>query len=102
MYTVSATVHGAEPGELHMRRSIDDATDDHPADDDERPPVSWAVALSDDCDACGMGEPRVVLTMEEVGRAGLGLVAHLAPATARRLRTAIAAALKEIGEEPGP
>jgi hypothetical protein len=49
-----------------------------------------------------MGEPRVVLTMEEVGRAGLGLVAHLAPATARRLRTAIAAALKEIGEEPGP
>ena len=85
-----------------MRRSIDDATDDHPADDDERPPVSWAVALSDDCDACGMGEPRVVLTLEEVGAAGLGLVAHLAPATARRLRTAIAAALREIGEDPGP
>ena len=41
-------------------------------------------------------------TMEEVGRAGLGLVAHLAPATARRLRIAIAAALKEIGEDPGP
>ena len=39
---------------------------------------------------------------QEVGRAGLGLVAHLAPATARRLRVAIAAALKEIGEEPGP
>jgi hypothetical protein len=91
MYTVS-----------RMRRSIDDATDDHPDDDDERPPVSWAVALSDDCDACGMGEPRVVLTMEEVGRAGYGLVAHLAPATARRLRAAIAAALKEIGEQPGP
>ena len=85
-----------------MRRSIDDATDDHPADDDERPPVSWAVALSDDCDACGMGKPRVVLTMEEVGRAGLGLVAHLTPATARRLRTAVAAALREIGEDPGP
>src|SRR6516164_9413078 len=85
-----------------MRRSIDDAKDDHPADDDERPPVSWAVALSDDCDACGLGEPRVVLTVEEVGAAGLGLVAHLAPATARRLRSAIAAALKEIGEEPGP
>jgi len=85
-----------------MRRSIDDSVDDHPDDDDERPPVSWAVALSDDCDACGMGEPRVVLTMEEVGRAGLGLVAHLAPATARRLRIAIAAALKEIGEDAGP
>ena len=36
-----------------MRRSIDDARDDHPEGDDERPPVSWAVALSDDCDGCG-------------------------------------------------
>ena len=73
-----------------MRKSIDDALDDHPADDDERPPVSWAVALADDCDACGMGEPRVVLTVEEAGRAGLGLVGHLAPddreADARRDR----------------
>jgi hypothetical protein len=85
-----------------VRRSIDDALDDHPPDDDERPPVSWAVALSDDCDACGEGELRVVLTVEEVGRAGLGLVAHLAPDTARRLRVAIAAALREFGEEPGP
>ncbi len=85
-----------------MRKSIDDALDDHPADDDERPPVSWAVALADDCDACGMGEPRVVLTVEEAGRAGLGLVAHLAPATARRMRAAIASALREIGEDPGP
>ena len=85
-----------------MRRSIDDALDDHPADDDERPPVSWAVAASDDCDGCGAGEPRIVLTVEESGRAGLGLVAHLAPATARRLRAAVAAALREIGEEPGP
>src|SRR4029450_7193357 len=81
-----------------VRRSIDDALDDHPADDDERPPVSWAVALSDDCDACGPGELRVVLTVEEAGRAGLGLVAHLAPDTARRLRAAIAAALREMGE----
>jgi hypothetical protein len=86
----------------HVRRSIDDALDDHPADDDERPPVSWAVALSDDCDACGDGELRVVLTVEESGRAGLGMVAHLAPDTARRLRVAIAAALREIGEDPGP
>ena len=81
-----------------MRRSLDDSLDDHPADDAERPPVSWAVALSDDCDACGMGELRVVLTMEESGRAGTGLVAHLAPPTARRLRAALAAALHEIGE----
>jgi hypothetical protein len=84
-----------------MRRSVDDALDDHPDDDDERPPVSWAVAVSDDCDACGMGELRVVLTLEESGRAGLGVVAHLAPDSARRLRTALAVALREIGE-PAP
>jgi len=83
-----------------MRRSIDDALDDHQADD-ERPPVSWMVGLTDDPDASDDGEPRVSLTLEEHGGAGYGLVAHLAPATARRLRTAIAAALREVGEEPG-
>jgi hypothetical protein len=81
-----------------MRRSVDDALDDHPDDDEERPSVSWAVAVSDDCDACGMGELRVVLTLEESGRAGLGVVAHLAPDSARRLRTALAVGLREIGE----
>lgn len=84
-----------------MRRSIDDSTDDHPEGDDDRPPASWAVALADDCEGCGDGELRVVLTLEEAGRAGIGMVAHLAPDTARRLRAAIAAALREIGEEPG-
>ena len=84
-----------------MRRSIDDARDDHPADDEERPGASWAVALEDACDGCGEGALRVVVTLEEVGRPGLGVIAHLAPDTARRLRSAIAAALKEIGEPPG-
>jgi hypothetical protein len=83
-----------------MRRSIDDSTDDHPADEDDRPPASWAVAVTDDCEACGDGELRIALTLEEVGRSGYGLVAHLAPATARRLRVALAAALREIGEAP--
>ncbi len=64
--------------------------------------MSWAVALTDDCDACGEGEIRIVLTMEEAGRAGLGLVAHLAAPTARRLRAALAAALREAGEDAGP
>lgn len=82
-----------------MRRSIDDSTDDHPEADPERPPVSWAVALSDDCEACG--DLRVVVTVEEAGRAGLGLVAHLAPETARRLRAAVRDALHELGEDPG-
>jgi hypothetical protein len=85
-----------------VRRSILDAFDDHPADDDERPPASWAVAISDDCDACGVGELRVVLTVEEVGRAGTGVVAHLAPDGARRLREALAVALRELGEPVDP
>jgi hypothetical protein len=82
-----------------MRRSIDD----HPASpgdvppglEDDLAPVSWAVSISDDYDDA---EPRVVLTVEEVGRPGEGLVTHLSPALARRLRTAIGDALKEIGE----
>jgi hypothetical protein len=84
-----------------MRRSIDDSLDDHPGGEDDRPPASWAVAVSDDCEACGDGELRVVLTVEEAGRAGVGLVAHLAPDTARRMRAALASALREIGEDPG-
>jgi len=84
-----------------VRRSIDDALDDHPEGEDDRPPASWAIAVSDDCEACGDGELRVVLTLEEAGRAGVGLVAHLAPETARRLRAALASALREIGEDPG-
>jgi hypothetical protein len=43
----------------------------------------------------------VVLTLEEAGRAGEGVVAHLAPMNARRLRVALADALREIGEDPG-
>lgn len=83
-----------------MRRSIDDATDDHPTDSDDRPPVSWAVLVTDDCSDCD--DLRVALTVEDVGRAGAGLVAHLAPPTARRLRVALRDALREIGEDPGP
>ena len=83
-----------------MRRSIDDSLDDHPADE-EFPPVSWMVGLNDDPDVSTDGSPRVSLTLEERGAAARGVVAHLAPATARRLRGAIAAALREIGEPPG-
>jgi hypothetical protein len=84
-----------------MRRSIDD----YPFSDDDLPPgaddadrLSWAVAISDDYDDT---EPRVVLTVEEVGKPGQGLVAHLAPVQVRRLRAALADALREIGEAPG-
>jgi hypothetical protein len=82
-----------------VKKSIDYSLDDHPADDEERPRASWSVALADDCDGCG--DVRVELTLEEAGRAGAGVVAHLAPDTARRLRVAVAAALREMGETVG-
>lgn len=85
-----------------MRRSIDD----HPFSLDELPPseedlqhTSWAVAIGDDYDDAS---PRVILTVEEVGRPGAGLVTHLSPDLARRLRVALRDALREIGEDPGP
>jgi hypothetical protein len=83
-----------------MRRSIDDALDDHPVDE-EFPAVSWMVGLNDGPEASEEGDPRVSVTLEERGDAARGVTAHLAPETARRLRGAIAAALREIGEPPG-
>ena len=81
-----------------MKKLADYGRDDHPEGDPERAPAAWAVALLDDCDECD--GPRVELTLEELGRAGTGVVAHLSPATARRLRAALATALREMGEGP--
>lgn len=85
-----------------MRRSIDDvpgtSADLPPGLGDDLAPVSWAVAISDDYDDA---EPRVILTVEELGRAGAGLVTHLSPVVARRLRIALRDALREIGAPPG-
>ena len=80
-----------------MRRFVDDATDDHPSDE-EKAGASWSVALLDDCESCD--DLRVVVTLEDVGDHGRGVVAHLAPATAVRLRKALATALREIGVDP--
>jgi hypothetical protein len=95
-------LHGVWSGMLHiMRRSIDDypfSEADRPAGDEDAARLSWAISISDDYDDA---EPRVVLTLEEVGLPGEGLVAHLPPHLARRLRGAIHDALKEIGEDPG-
>ena len=85
-----------------MRRSIDDYPfneGDLPAGADDATRLSWAVAISDDYDDA---EPRVVLTLEEVGHPGEGLVAHLSPDHVRRLRVALRDALREVGEDPGP
>lgn len=85
-----------------MKRSIDDhpasAADIPPGWEDDLAPVSWAIQISDDYDDA---EPRVVLTVEEVGRPAEGLVTHLSADLARRLRVAIRDALREIGEDPG-
>ena len=82
-----------------MKKSIDFAFDDHPDDDDEKARVAWAVAAVDDCDGCA--DLRIEVTLEDAGAHGTGVTAHLAPETARRVRTALAAALREIGEDPG-
>ncbi len=88
---------------VRMRRSIDDYPFD-PADypssyeEDDLTAISWAVAITDDYEDA---EPRVLVTMEEVGRPGEGLKAHLSPLVARRLRVALRDALGELGEEAG-
>ena len=83
-----------------MRKLADYGSDDHPDDDPDRARTAWAVAALDDCDACA--DLRIELTVEEVGRPGTGLVAHLSPYGARKLRDALALALRDIGEgEPG-
>lgn len=83
-----------------MRRSIDDAPVDAPPSDDagDLAGVSWAVSICDDYDDA---EVRVQLLVEELGSAGEGLVAHMSPDQARRLRLALRSALRELGEEPG-
>ena len=81
-----------------MRKFIEDGADDHPDVDEEKAPANWSVAITDDCEACD--DPRVVVTVEPRGEHGRGVVAHLAPDSARRLRIALGAALKEIGERP--
>jgi len=81
-----------------MRRSIDVVQielGDMPEGLDDVTPLSWTVAVSDDYDDA---EPRVQLTVERLGEAGEGLVAHLSPTNARRLRQALADALREVGQ----
>ena len=85
-----------------MKRSIDDypatGVDIPPGWEDDLVPVSWAIQISDDYDDA---QPRVVLTVEEVGRPAEGLVIHLSAEVARRFRVAVRDALREIGEDPG-
>ena len=79
-----------------MKKLAGYGLDDHPPGDEDKAQLAWAVAVLDDCEACE--DPRLELTLEEAGHPGTGLVAHLSPATARRLRALLALALGEIGE----
>ena len=82
-----------------MRKFVDDAADDHTVDGDDKAPAVWSVSVTDDCEVCD-GEPRVVLTVGPKGEHGRGTVAHLGADGARRLRRALAGALREFGERP--
>jgi hypothetical protein len=79
-----------------VKQSIDFDFDDHPEQDEEKPRVAWAVAVVDDCEGCD--DLRVELTLEDEGSNATGVTAHLSPDTARRLRAALAAALRAVGE----
>jgi len=79
-----------------VKKLADYGRDDHPDDDPDKARATWAVAALDDCVLCG--DVRVELTLEELGRPGVGLVAHLAPQTAKRLAAALTLALRDIGE----
>lgn len=86
-----------------MRRSIDDdQVPIPPVDPDEADDlvaVNWAVSI---CDDYADGGVRVQLLTEALGAPGTGLVAHLSPDGARRLRLALRSALRELGEGVGP
>jgi len=83
-----------------MKKLADYGRDDHPEGDPDRSQAAWTVAALDDCDLCA--DVRIELTLEEVGRPGAGVVAHLAPRTAKQLMAALRLALRDIGEDPGP
>ena len=78
-----------------MKKSIDFALDNHP-DGHELPGTAWSVSIVDDCEGCA--DLRIEFNVEERGRNGEGLTAHLSPASAKRLAAAINTALKELGE----
>ncbi len=81
---------------LIVKKLVGYGRDDHPEDDPDRTPLAWSVVALDDCEPCA--DLRVDLTVEEVGRPGTGLVAHLSPLTAKAIVRALTAALREIGE----
>jgi hypothetical protein len=79
-----------------VKKLVDYGRDDHPDDEGgDKAQSAWAVAILDDCPECA--DLRIELTLEEVGRAGYGQVAHLSPDGARRISVALGRALRELG-----
>ena len=81
-----------------MKKSIDFVLLDSPPSDDDVPPMSWIVGVADVFDDA---VPRVFVITEEQGRNGYGHTLYLDETEARRLRTALATALREFGADPG-
>jgi hypothetical protein len=82
-----------------MRKSIDFALlDAPPSDDDDLPAMSWIVGVADVFDDA---VPRVFVVSEEQGRNGYGQTLYLTESDVRRLRVALANALREFGADPG-
>jgi hypothetical protein len=82
-----------------MKKSIDFAMLDPAPSDDDLPGMSWIVGVADVFDDA---VPRVFVITEEQGRNGYGQTLYLDESEARRLRAALATALREFGAEPGP
>ena len=81
-----------------MRKSIDFGLLDAPPSDDELPAMSWIVGVADVFDDA---VPRVFVVAEQQGRNGYGQTLYLGEDDARRLRAALATALREFGAAPG-
>ena len=81
-----------------MRKSIDfDKVPAPPTDDDDLVDMSWVVGVADVFDDA---TPRVFVVVEEQGPRREGYTVYLDEHQARRLRAALATALKEFGAAP--
>ena len=81
-----------------MKKLVDQGLDDHPDDDPERPRVAWPVVTFDDRDGCG--DIRIEPSPWRRWAGPEPGWPATAPASARQLRSALACALREVGEDP--
>jgi hypothetical protein len=82
-----------------VKKSIDFQLVEPPPGEDDLPAMSWIVGVADVFEDA---VPRVFVVLEEQGRPGTGHTVHLTAAQARAVRAAVAAGLREMGEDTGP